>query len=163
MASPFALYANLTVLFDVPTGLETIGANGGPVLGTEQKIAIAYAKRQEFNRRESSEALKDGELSRIWYKGYWVLPMVAYSGLQAEQIGKAYNWYTEPGTFRLPEEGWATIADYDAFVAANSDRIVAQGDFVLAPTPPKQFGVEAIAGFPFSGYLLTQVAWSDAL
>ena len=164
MSSPFAQYANLTVLFQLPTGIEAINALGNPTLGTQALIAIAWANRQRQRRQQSGEPLQDGELSRLFYQGFWVQPFPrAPQALQAEQIGKAYVWRVVPGQFRLPEIGWPDEASYQAFVRTHMTQIIAEGDFVLAPNPAGPYGVESKTGDVFSGYLLTQVAWADAV
>ena len=125
---------------------------------------MAWANRQRQRRQQDREPLQDGELSRLFYKGFWVqtLPR-APQALQAEQMGKAYVWQVVPGQFRLPEAGWPDEASYQAFVRANMAQIIAEGDFVLAPNPAGPYGVESKTGDVFSGYLLTQVAWADAV
>ena len=164
MSSPFAQYANITVLFQLPTGIDAINALGSPALGTQSLIAIACANRQRQRRQEHAESLQDGELSRLFYQGFWVQPFPrAPQALQAEQIGKAYVWRIVPGQFRLPAAGWPNEASYQAFVRANMAQIVAEGDFVLAPTPAGPYGVESKTGDVFAGYLLTQVVWADAV
>lgn len=160
MVSPFSLYANMTAVFEVPTTPQTVETAGiTPEVSTTPQICIAWVNRAK-KRVEDNEALRDGELSQLHYSGFWVLPMRAYK-LQAETIGKGYIWRAEQGIWRIPEAGWTTLAEYEAFIETESDRIEAVGDFVLAPSPASQWGVQAQTGWPIEGYLLTQVAWAD--
>ena len=164
MSSPYTRYANITVLFQLPTGAETTSMLGNPALDAQPLIVIAWGNRRKQRDQRSNEPLQDGELSRLYYKGFWVHPFPwAPQALQAEQIGKAYVWRTEPGRFGLPEEAWPDVPSYETFIQDNANRIVAEGDFVLEPSPAGPYGVEAKTGDVFSGYLLTQVAWGDAI
>jgi len=165
MSSPFQRYANLTVVFQQPTGTPEIANDlGTPALSTSDLIAAAWVQQQQGTGVVQSygQPLQDGELSRLSYQGRWVLPMQAPQTLMAEQVGPAIIWRLAPD-FALPVAGWSSVAEYEAFVAANESRIGARGDFVLAPNPPGPFGVEAKTGDLFGGYLITQVAWADAL
>lgn len=162
MASPFQRLANLTVAFQLPTGTPVTNDLGNPALLTGDLIAVAYAILQRRSGRLALRPLQDGELSQLSYRGFWVLPTQAPQAIQAEQIGPAIIWRLA-SDFALPVDGWASRAEYDAFVTANESRIGARGDFVLAPNPPDPYGVSAATGDRFSGYLITQVAWADAL
>ena len=153
--SPFATYANLTVCFQVPSGAEE--ADG---LVVEPVVVTAWAKRY---RPAQAQPLQDGEMARLLYRGYWVTPFQKPQGILAEQTGKGYVWRTVPGRFRLPLAGFSSVAEYNAFIEANRDRIVAEGDFILADTPPGPFGVEEKTGDPFEGELVTRTAWQDTV
>ncbi|MEO1399675.1 MAG: hypothetical protein AAFV72_00285 [Cyanobacteria bacterium J06635_1] len=163
MASPFDPFANITVCFDLPSGSQQRGDSGNSELQIEQLICVAYGSTASLGQRQRAQMLPDGgELSRIPYQGYWIAPSRSPQALVAEQSGPAYVWRISDG-FVLPPTGFASLAEYEAFVSANSDRITAEGKFVLAATPPGTFGVEDVLGDRFGGYLLTKVAWVDAV
>ena len=167
MVSPFAQLANATIVFDVPTD-SSVGESGSPLLRTEKLIAIAYLVENR-TRIKQPEDLKDGQMDRIRYgKGsVWVLPMKAPTTLQAEQVGPAYIWRVNGADrFRLPEDGFADMDAYNAFLATNravSSRLTAEGFFVLQKTPADPYGVADATGDRFEGYLQVQTAWGDSV
>lgn len=173
MATPLTPYANLTLVFETPndplavTSLDPhLEASTTPTIATTKQVAIVYAKRQKINIRPFSDSDQDAEMSRVHYKGYWSSPQFAFRGLQAEQAAPAIVWRVDNlsvPAFRLPDDAWTSIADYEQYQVDNSDRILLRGNFILAPTPANQFGVPAFIGDPMAGYLLVQASWLDSL
>ena len=71
-------------------------------------------------------------------------------------------WRVDSG-FTLPQDGFSTLEAYETFVESNRDRITAEGRFIVAASPPNPFGVAAILGDAFQGYLITKTLWADEL
>ena len=71
-------------------------------------------------------------------------------------------WRVDSG-FTLPQDGFATLNEYEIFVEGNRDRITAEGRFIIAASPPNPFGVAEILGDQFQGYLITKTLWADEL
>ncbi|MEM9267253.1 MAG: hypothetical protein AAGA46_17185 [Cyanobacteria bacterium P01_F01_bin.13] len=163
MTSPFTPFANLTAVFQVPTGLETVNHTGNPELQVEPLVCVAYVVKQTLSKQQRQTPIARGaELSEILLEGHWINPPKAPQNLAPEQAGEAYMWRLEPG-FTLPQSGFVGLAVYEAFVEANRNRITAEGRFVIAASIPDQFGVAGVLGDPFAGYLITNTVWADAL
>lgn len=159
MATPFSPYANLTVLVEQPE-VYAIAGDGNPAAQTNELVMVGYAKRKAA---KGGDVFQGGDISRIEYAGFWVLPSAKPQTIQPEQTGKAIVWRVSPGGFGLPVDGWASIAEYQTFVEANLDKIAIDGEFVIAATPPDPFGVEIQTGDRLSGYLYSRVAWGDVV
>ncbi|MEM1240848.1 MAG: hypothetical protein AAGI45_13490 [Cyanobacteria bacterium P01_H01_bin.26] len=163
MTSPFALFSNLTVVFDVPTEVQGINTTGNPALQTQLLVCMAYVTRKSMSDQRRGQTVAIGaELSQIMVEGNWIAPLQAPRNLAPEQTGAAYWWRIDSG-FTLPADGFSDIATYQGFVGANQSQIVAEGNFVIGAAPPNPFGVAEIVGDKFQGYLLTKTLWADAL
>ncbi len=163
MTSPFAPYSNLTVVFQMPTGLQTTNMTGNPSLEVEPLVCMAYVLRENLRRQQRQTPLGAGaELSEIRLEGHWIVPLQAPQNLAPEQAGEAYMWRVDSG-FTLPQNGFTTLSEYETFVESNRDRVTAEGRFIIAASPPNPFGVAAILGDAFQGYLITKTLWADEL
>ena len=163
MTSPFAPYSNLTAVFQVPTGLQTTNKTGNPALETSPLVCMAYVLREDLSRQQRQTPLGAGaELSEIRLEGHWIAPLQAPQTLAPEQAGETYMWRVDSG-FTLPQDGFATLSEYETFVDANRDRITAEGRFIIAASPPNPFGLAEILGDAFQGYLITKTLWADEL
>lgn len=161
MTSPFASFANCTVVYSLPSAEPVIGPTGNLFAATTQLVAVAYITPDPQRRTQSNSVFADGmELNRIAYKGRWIAPSDTPRRLEPEQTGEAIIWRLQPG-FRLPAAGFADMATYEAFVAANEGQIAEQGKFVAALAPPGAFGVETVLGDRFEGIFLVKTLWAD--
>ncbi|MEO1208590.1 MAG: hypothetical protein AAFX78_03525 [Cyanobacteria bacterium J06638_20] len=161
MASPFQSLANLTMVFNVPSSDLVVDQVGSPASVTTEFIAIAYAVQQNRSDRDRHE-YEAGSLAQIRYGGYWVNPLRPSPALVTEQQGDAVVWRPSAG-FALPVTGFADLLTYEAFKAANSAHIAAEGKLVLELVPPGPYGVEAQTGDVFAGVLITKTQWGNAL
>ena len=163
MTSPFAPFSNLTVVFQVPAGERTTNTTGNPEVQTDSLVCMAHGRRETISNERRRQVVATGaELSQIAVEGYWIAPSQAPQSLAPEQTGPAY-WWRVDSTFKLPQDGLNDLTTYQAFVEANQSRIVTEGNFVIAASPPNPFGVAEILGDMFQGYLLTKTLWADAL
>ena len=163
MTSPFAPYSNLTVVFQMPTGLQTTNMTGNPSLEVEPLVCMAYVLRENLRRQQRQTPLGAGaELSEIRLEGHWIAPLEAPQNLAPEQAGEAYMWRVD-AVVTLPQDVGSTLEAYETFVESNRDRITAEGRFIVAASPPNPFGVAAILGDAFQGYLITKTLWADEL
>ncbi|MGD1941860.1 MAG: hypothetical protein ACFB0G_11160 [Leptolyngbyaceae cyanobacterium] len=160
MTSPFQQLANLTVVFDVPSSELVVDELGTPASVTAKFIAIAYAVKQRNRNQQPYEA---GSLAEIRYQGYWVNPLQPHTALVSEQQGDAVIWRPGAGFVGLPVDNFADLAAYEAFKAAQSAHIGAEGKFVLELVPPDPYGVSSATGDTFAGVLVVKTQWGNAL
>ncbi|HEY9737540.1 MAG TPA: hypothetical protein V6D06_14700 [Trichocoleus sp.] len=158
MVSPLAQYANLSLLFQVPTGSPVENADGDVAIATEPLPVVAYVKQQ--SRRNTPR--QDGELCQVNLSGFYLAPQIIPATVEGESVAEAIEWAVGDG-FSLPAEGWATLAEYEAFIAANVARIRRRSEFVYGPGLLNQFGVDRLLGQKLEGYLIQRAEWVNKL
>ena len=160
MSTPFAPFANLTVVFDVPTGTDTVGADGVSQRETDKQVAIAYTF-QKSSSVKRVEQLVDGNEDSIVLSGNWVNPARAVRSLTSLQKGSAIVWSLGAG-FSLPvSTGFTSLADYNQFQATNAAAIAMRGELLYLPSPPSPDGDEQVTGDVFNGIFVMRSAWSE--
>ena len=164
MSSPFAPFANITVVFQVPVNeTEATNSTGNPAVTVQSLVCMAYVQREKLSRQQRQTPLGSGaELTEIRLEGHWIAPSQAPQNLAPEQAGEAYMWRVD-STFKLPQDGFASLSEYETFVESNPALITAEGRFIIASSPPNPFGVAEILGDAFQGYLITKTLWADEL
>lgn len=156
--SAFAPFATASLAFWLPTGaLQT--PLGNPATATAPLIVLAYLTDDGGYRAREQV---DGQISGQAKKGRMVAPSAMPPAVQDGQVAEAVFWRIGNG-FELPLDGWASLAAYQAFQAANEAAIAAVGEFVWELTPPGGFGVEAVLGDKIRGRFVARSSWVDAL
>ncbi|MBD2261368.1 hypothetical protein [Pseudanabaena sp. FACHB-2040] len=154
MASPLARYANLSLLFQVPTGEPIENADGDVAIATVPLPVVAYVKQQS----RSNTPRQDGELCQTNLSGFYLAPQIIPAEVEGESVAEAIEWDLEGG-FILPADGWATLAEYETFITANTTRIRRRSEFVYAPNLLNQFGVDRLLGQKLEGFLIQRSDW----
>ncbi|HEY9648631.1 MAG TPA: hypothetical protein V6C88_19780 [Chroococcidiopsis sp.] len=145
MASPFP--ANSTLVFQVPSSSGEIDELGNPSATTVPLTVTAYLKELR-NRSRTNDGLDGGEVSRVLLEGR--INSVELDGVAIEPAAL-------PAEILPGAKATAVISD----PAGQSADLV--GDFFLEAAIASAFGTSAVMGAPIRGYLVTQVAWGEAL
>jgi hypothetical protein len=161
VTTPFAPYANLTVVFDVPTS-STVGQDGVSNIATTQRVIIASVRAQSTSLKRT-EQIADGNEDAISLTGNWVNPSGAIRTLLSQQKGVAVLWDLTAG-FSLPTStGFASISAYDQFLTENGANIAQRGDVLYLPSVPSPYGDEQVIGSKFQAIVVARSAWGNAV
>ncbi len=142
MSSPFP--PNATLTFQLPVSNETIDALGNPTATTEDLIVVCYFK-ESSSQGKGDDPLDGGEISRL--------------SLDGRIVGKLVNGVLED----LPELPASILPGAKATASIDRAGGNITGDFFLSAAIPSAFGVDAVLGGKIRGYLVTAIAWGDAL
>jgi len=143
MATP--LPVNATITFKLPIQNSDIDELGNPVVETEDLIVQCYLSSATTNRQGKED--EDGStLSRLFVKGRInarILP--------------------DGSTTDLPELPSSILPGAKGYCEINRAGGNITGDFFLDASIPSPFGVDDALGGKINGYVVTAIAWGEAL